>query len=88
MIYKYRGLLEKFAMTPFWFREGAQVVVVGNSTRHWFTIGSVVTLVEDYYKSADVKKARSPEGTWWVKQEDCRPFDERCLEDIVKELLG
>ena len=81
----FRGAI---GMTPSWFKEGGQVVVVGNSNNHRFTIGSVVTLVEDYYKNTHIKKAKSLEGTWWVKQEDCEPFDERCLEDIVKDLLG
>jgi hypothetical protein len=75
-------------MTPFWFKESVQVVVVGNSNAHRFTIGSVVTLGEDYYGRTWLRKAKSPEGTWWVKREDCKPIDERCLEDIVKELLG
>ena len=49
-------------MTPFWFREGAQVVVVSNLSRHGFTIGSVITVGEHYYNTTYVKKAISPEG--------------------------
>jgi hypothetical protein len=73
-----------------WFKAAGVAVIVANTSRHNFDIGTVVVLgaqheeiVHAQYRMASFGRERG----WWVKAEDCAPheFD---LEAKVKELLG
>jgi hypothetical protein len=74
-----------------WFKAGNKVIIIANTSRHKFGIGTVVVLGAQHEEPVHAQYRMAsfgPEGSWWVRMQDCEPLDERSLEDIVKELLG
>ena len=76
-------------MSEDWFETAVMAVIVANTSGHYFSEGTVVTLRE-HHPEPSLKRYRNASykgENWWVKVEDCAPheFD---LKAKVKELLG